>query len=705
MSQSPQTEPKSGSSRGNGRVTKRSSNAWANKRSCVRCRRQKIRCTGSNPCDACSKRKLSCQFNDSDQKVMVTRGYLEHLQRKSKGNSWERDGVQGSDSEPESINPSSHSSRQRRIDGQRPETRPEPDEAIALTNPLSAGQSTFMPGPNGRLFYLGTSSNWSFTRRILCMAYEYLHHVPPPARDLIFDGNAYDLGWNGSRTDEAKLSTPALPTVDHAIYLINTVKFHCGQMFHLFDDETFMGCLYRFYEEPRGVGYEHDLWYIHFLLIIAFGKAFISKKNQGKQPPGADFFVKALQLLPDIFMLWQNPVQSTEILCCIALYLQCVDLRAVAHNYIGQAIRMAMTQGMHTDMPIHHLGEHLVERSRRAWWTAYVLDREMTSLLGLPQSVVDDDIHPQLPSFAGSTQRSAALNMQIKLSRLTATINRTVYGIDGKLRSKFLRATKSVLADIAGVADELQHTFPLHLDNGITGLSRASANLHLLYHRCIILATRPLLLCFLKLRLESSASSFGKLQSSENVRNLIQMCVDSSIRTIVILEHLQTQGLLEVFLPFDLESLAISTVNLLVAPSLDPQMFENGVLWLKQAHSLFDEMITAGNQVAVFRKTELQNIDDMLRGIQEVHRQPEVHSIDTTRPQGSSFEYEPLSANPLASITANMVSHIPVQENGALYENGIGDPLTSAQVMDMANSIDTGDAEWMSQAIVEHSIW
>ncbi|OTB00471.1 hypothetical protein M426DRAFT_15414 [Hypoxylon sp. CI-4A] len=705
MSQSPQTDPKPPSSRSTGRVTKRSANA------CVRCRRQKIRCTGSNPCDACSKRKLSCQFNDSDQKVMVTRGYLEHLQRKSNAaggddNSFDDLDGQGYESEAESAHPSSsHGSRRRRGTGEGRGTdgRNEPDETIALTNPLSAGQSTFMPGPNGRLFYLGTSSNWSFTRRVLCMAHEYLYHIPLPNNDLLFDGNAYELGWNGSRVHDFRLNaTPALPTVDHAIFLINTVKFHCGQMYHLFDDETFMGSLYRFYEEPSGRNPEDDMWYIHFLLIIAFGKAFNNKKNQGRQPPGAEFFVKALQLLPDIIMLWQNPVQSTEILCCIALYLQCIDFRCVAHNFIGQAIRLAMGQGMHTDMPVQHLGEHLVERSRRAWWTAYVLDREMTSLLGLPQSVIDDDIHPQLPNFGGSIQRSAALDMQIKLSRLIATINRTVYGIDGKLRSKFLRATKSVLAELAMVVDELQQTFPLHLENRSTGLSRASANLHLLYHRCIILATRPLLLCFLRFRLESLASCSSKLQSSENVRNLIQMCLDSSIRTIMILKQLQAQGLLEVFLPFDLESLTISTVNLLVAPSLDAQMLENGASWSQQAHSLFDEMVTGGNQVAVYRKAELQRINEMLRGIDGGHRRPDLHTIAAAR---AEIEYQTMPTTPLGPLTPNTASHMSIQGNDTIYESAIGDPLTSAQIMDMADSIDTGDTEWMSQAIVEHSIW
>lgn len=87
-------------------------------------------------------------------------------------------------------------------------------------------------------------------------------------------------------------------------------------------------------------------------------------------------------------------------------------------------MRMALSQGMHTDMPLQHLGENLVERSRRCWWTAYVLDREMTSLMGLPQSIHDDDVSPQLPHFSGSSHRVAALTMQIRLSRSIASINR-----------------------------------------------------------------------------------------------------------------------------------------------------------------------------------------------------------------------------------------------------------------------------------------
>jgi hypothetical protein len=84
---------------------------------------------------------------------------------------------------------------------------------------------------------------------------------------------------------------------------------------------------------------------------------------------------------------------------------------------------MAMAEGMHTQMPIEYLGESMVQRCRKIWWTVYILDREMTSLMGLPQTLNDDQINTLLPTFPGSMQRTAAIGMHIRLSRIIAEIN------------------------------------------------------------------------------------------------------------------------------------------------------------------------------------------------------------------------------------------------------------------------------------------
>ncbi|KAJ5919259.1 hypothetical protein N7466_010202 [Penicillium verhagenii] len=543
-----------------------------------------------------------------------------------------------------------------------------------------------IPSSNALAVYLGTSSNWSFTRRVLSLTHEFIYQESLPTGALAFDGATYDLGWDGIRTPQ-KPDLPTVPTFDHAMYLINTVKFRCGQLYHLFDEGEFMSGLHDFYSrsKPNGTA---GLWYIHFLLMLAFGKGFVQHKLQGNKPPGAEFFVKALQLLPDISVLHQEPIESTEILCCIALYLQALDCRSSAHNYIGSAMRMAMAEGMHTQMPVEYLGEHLVQRCRKIWWTVYILDREMTSLMGLPQSLSDDHINTLLPSFPGSLQRTAGVNMHIKLSRIIAEISSAVYAIDGRLNRNFLLRTKSALASIARLADELREAFPLHLDRATSGVSRTSAYLHLLYHQCIVLATRPLLFCFLKIRFESAEHCLEALNTSRNVRNLIQMCLDSSQQMINILHSLQSEDLLV----------------LLMAPAIDARW--SYPAWLEKAYLIFEDIIENGNLIAKFRRSELQLLDELLSCFP--HDNSRCLSAPVSFP--TNILNNPNNSIQLASSfppSAQALGHDllsdPMAANDDEYNLTSG--LTAAQIMAVADSIESIDTEWMSNAMIEHSIW
>lgn len=135
-----------------------------------------------------------------------------------------------------------------------------------------------------------------------------------------------------------------IPSIDYAIFLINAVKFHCGQLFHLFEVDDFMASMQTFYSKSSADRAEDtSLWYIHFLVILAFGKSLIQKKSQDKRPSGADFFVRALQLLPDITALCKEPILATEILTSIAWYYQALDYRHAAHNFVSPAMQWRQT--------------------------------------------------------------------------------------------------------------------------------------------------------------------------------------------------------------------------------------------------------------------------------------------------------------------------------------------------------------------------
>lgn len=129
----------------------------------------------------------------------------------------------------------------------------------------------------------------------------------------------------------------SLPTADYALFLLNAVKFHCGQLYHLFDEATFMDIFARFHRDPDAVRTQENLWYIHYLLIMAFGKAFVVRMGRARRPPGADLFVHAMDLLPDTLFLENDPLQSIELLCCAALYFQCVDMRNAAFSKVSGA--------------------------------------------------------------------------------------------------------------------------------------------------------------------------------------------------------------------------------------------------------------------------------------------------------------------------------------------------------------------------------
>lgn len=186
---------------------------------------------------------------------------------------------------------------------------------------------------NSQIAYLGTSSNWSFGRRILSTAHERVFESPLRPDALLFEGKTYDLGWNGTRTS-VEFDKSALPTADFALFLINSVKFHCCQLFHLFDEQDFMSKFTRFHDSSAPQ-LSDQLWHIHYLLILALGKALIVRIGRDKKPPGAEQFVQAMRLLPDSIFLSSDPIQSTEILCCAALYYHCLDMRFAAFSLVG----------------------------------------------------------------------------------------------------------------------------------------------------------------------------------------------------------------------------------------------------------------------------------------------------------------------------------------------------------------------------------
>lgn len=206
-------------------------------------------------------------------------------------------------------------------------------EQAEVSNPLVPEQPAYMSDNSGRLYYLGHSSTWSFSRQILHMAHQSPHSNPPMEASLHVEGEAYKLGSAESNFSSSDIA--GLPSMDLSMYYLQSVKFRTYPLFYLFCESNFTLHLHRFYESPTTYGQTSRLWYVHYLIIMALGKAFVAQTQAVNAPTGSELFVRALRLLPDVTSLCRDPVGSTEMLCCIALYLHSIDHRSAAHIYVS----------------------------------------------------------------------------------------------------------------------------------------------------------------------------------------------------------------------------------------------------------------------------------------------------------------------------------------------------------------------------------
>jgi hypothetical protein len=148
------------------------------------------------------------------------------------------------------------------------------------------------------------------------------------------ESRAYDLSW-GSSPFNKTVSFEGLPSLDHATYLIESLKFHVGQLFHLFDEKRFMQRIRDFYADPAQYVKKDRIWYVQFLAVLALGKAVATNPAKGSRTlPGSGLFSRAMSLMPDSSYLFNDALTAIETLCVIALYLQSADMRNSAYIYV-----------------------------------------------------------------------------------------------------------------------------------------------------------------------------------------------------------------------------------------------------------------------------------------------------------------------------------------------------------------------------------
>ncbi|EKJ70473.1 hypothetical protein FPSE_09334 [Fusarium pseudograminearum CS3096] len=509
-----------------------------------------------------------------------------------------------------------------------------------MTNPLVTPSSKFVVDIQGRKRFLGPSSTWAYSRHVMVMIRQYVDQETSPEVPLNIDGHAFNIELPRMRQAGALIDIESLPSLDYAIYLTNTVKFHIAQTYHIFEESHFMRGLLSLYNDgPPPLTSDNRMWYIQYFLVMAMGKGLLTRGMSKAGSPGSEYFLRAMELFPDASGLYEDPILSIE---------------------LGLGLRIALSQGLHRDIVGEFSDDAEVDRYRNAWWTLYILDRKFSSLMGAPSSVQDSDISVPVPGQLAGSRKSNALDMHIKLSRLIAKVlnNSAVYGIDGKLDDSFPKNTLTILKELAALASEWNSYPDLKLD-GQGPVSRVSATLNLCYHQCIVLATRPVLMCLLRDKLElDRRESRSTFEIAEPIKALLKACYDSAHKSLRILATLQTQDLLELFLPFDLDHAFSAGFVLALISTVQPFSDAMCDSCFDATTNILDTLIAGGNLPACFRRQELERLHDMLHLIKQRERIPPHPNVDQIPGFDAHRGEQGISPTQLLTVT-NMLDSQP----------------------------------------------
>lgn len=211
------------------------------------------------------------------------------------------------------------------------------------------------------------------------------------------NANFYDPGALPSRRITLQ-SKARLPPIDIARRLFAVQYTYIGTIFFFTDPETFEELLLEAY---RGLSDTSDkeerLAHAKVLMILAFGQLYsINQWIDFKGPPGFDYFTAALDLLPDAHE--EGSILCVETLAYVGYFMQNMNRRDAAFLYIGMALRMAISLGLHQEVAGTGLDEITKEHRRRVWWSIYSLDRIVSVKSGNPITIQDEDIGIAMPS-------------------------------------------------------------------------------------------------------------------------------------------------------------------------------------------------------------------------------------------------------------------------------------------------------------------
>ncbi|KAF3801850.1 Proline utilization trans-activator [Colletotrichum gloeosporioides] len=493
--------------------------------------------------------------------------------------------------------------------------------------------------------------------------------------------NFYEPSALPSRRETARTRV-RLPPIDIARRLFAAQYTYIGTIFSFTDPkEKFDQLLTEAYRGPPDPSdKEACLSYAKVLIILAFGQLYsVNQWVDFRGPPGFEYFTHALNLLPDTHE--EGSILCVETLALIGYFMQNMNRRDAAFLYIGMALRMAISLGLHhevgysptpttlqgQDANPESIDHDTREHRRRVWWSVYSLDRILSVKSGNPITIQDEDIGVDLPSRLSREAEycpAVVLRHYTELSRILGEIHNTIYRRTSKTAPKSgQRLMASVQGIILGLS-KWNQDLPddLRFDPARLSISRESVSTFAHYYQCINMTARPLLFHVVQKRLKRIRSSNDpgekerdwKEGLSQTTVRVIDMCIGAAQDTINMMTVAAQRDLVATYGYMDGEHVFSASIVLVMVCVVFPTNASN-MLAMNAGLDLLRGMGERGNSYMGARYELLANLRSAVMSEANTHlEQQPLGAFPTT--------FSPTESLMPAGVTPPNVAMLPVND-------------------------------------------
>lgn len=269
---------------------------------------------------------------------------------------------------------------------------------------------------------------------------------------------------------------------------------------------------------------------------------------------------------------------NVQALLLLQLYEHNAGERNASWMFLGAASRMAVALGMHREGA--NAGFDPIERNirKRVWWTTYIFEKLLSTILGRPSNIDDREVSVSLPEESmfdsNDTPPDYTANF-LSLIRLLERIKRNMYPLpndNAGPENYLINSAKEYLEEL----DSWYNKLPKHLLPDNLALpakqSRAVLLLHVCYLYAKVLATRPILVHRVTLELESLERREPALaHMPQEILNLSRTCVQSAETSLNYLKIMYDANMLDGVSWIDVyyiyHSVFILCIDILVRPA------------------------------------------------------------------------------------------------------------------------------------------